>query len=796
MRKLYLAASIGALIVAQSAHAQTASSQSGYSGLQEVVVTARKRSENIQNVPISIAALSPTQLQQNATRTIVDLTAITPGLMVQQGQTTNAANSQVNIRGYVQRDDLIGFDQPTTIYVDNVFAEGLAGTIGTSLYDIDRLEVLKGPQGTLFGRNSIGGALQVFTKAPTNSFEGEILAGAANHGGARAAGFLNVPLNDKAAFRITGEYNKVGDWAKNAATGGRTGGMTTYVIRGALKLNPTDKLQIVARAGYNKINASGIPMHLLRWVPGGPAFLEAYSEEGGSLPALFGGTVDPVIAARAAANLDMMVNAPKNVTYAAQEGGQTVKTYTGSAEISYDLSDSVSLKSISGFRHLVSTSASDFDGTIYKLGNAPQHRNLTEMTQELQLNAKMFDDRLNLVAGAYYYHFKGHELQGSRVFENLFALVRPLALTSTQNPHVKRNSPALYAQGTFALTPQINLTGGLRYTWDKQTSDARGTIYTDYALTNPTGCNVPFDTTVPCSYKLTTNHKSLTWLGSIDYKPVTDVMIYGKVARGFHTGGPQPRLNNDAATGAPYAPEYVTEFEGGFKSYLLDRRVKLNADFYYDKLTNGQFILTVLGSTGFTTLIQNAGRKDSYGFESELEFAPTEQVRVGGSLGWQKAKYKRVDFFNTATGQIVNVAGAYHPDNLPQWTYSLYGSYTQPTTVGPLTASLSWRWQSAAFLNTQLVKGPPSFPSNLLGIPGFAVGVPDDQQKEKAYGLLSGQLKLHVDAADLDLALWGKNLLNHKGYGTRTDLIRAGFGLNNARELQTRMFGVDVSKRF
>jgi len=490
------------------------------------------------------------------------------------------------------------------------------------------------------------------------------------------------------------------------------------------------------------------------------------------------------------------VNAPKNVTYAAQEGGQTVKTYTGSAEISYDLSDSVSLKSISGFRHLVSTSASDFDGTIYKLGNAPQHRNLTEMTQELQLNAKMFDDRLNLVAGAYYYHFKGHELQGSRVFENLFALVRPLALTSTQNPHVKRNSPALYAQGTFALTPQINLTGGLRYTWDKQTSDARGTIYTDYALTNPTGCNVPFDTTVPCSYKLTTNHKSLTWLGSIDYKPVTDVMIYGKVARGFHTGGPQPRLNNDAATGAPYAPEYVTEFEGGFKSYLLDRRVKLNADFYYDKLTNGQFILTVLGSTGFTTLIQNAGRKDSYGFESELEFAPTEQVRVGGSLGWQKAKYKRVDFFNTATGQIVNVAGAYHPDNLPQWTYSLYGSYTQPTTVGPLTASLSWRWQSAAFLNTQLVKGPPSFPSNLLGIPGFAVGVPDDQQKEKAYGLLSGQLKLHVDAADLDLALWGKNLLNHKGYGTRTDLIRAGFGLNNARELQTRMFGVDVSKRF
>jgi len=796
VRKLYLAASIGALIVAQSAHAQTASSQSGYSGLQEVVVTARKRSENVQNVPISIAALSPTQLQQTATRSITDLTAITPGLMVQEGQITNPANSQVNIRGYVQRDDLIGFDQPTTIYVDNVFAEGLAGTIGTSLYDIDRIEVLKGPQGTLFGRNSIGGALQVFTKAPTNSFEGEILAGAANHGGARAAGFLNVPLNDKAAFRITGEYNKVGDWAKNAATGGRTGGMTTYVIRGALKLNPTDKLQILARAGYNKTHATGIPMHLTSWVPGGPAFLEAYSEEGGSLPALFGGTVDPVIAARTAANLNMMVNSPKDVSYAGQDRGQTVKTYTGSAEISYDLSDSVSLKSISGFRHLVSESTSDFEGTFYKFGTAPQHRVLTEMTEELQLNAKMFDDRLNLVAGAYYYHFKGHELQGSRVFENLFALIRPNAITSTQNPHLKRNSPALYAQGTFALTPQINLTGGLRYTWDKQTSDARGTIYTDYALTNPTGCNVPFDTTPPCDFKLTTNHKSLTWLGSIDYKPVTDVMIYGKVARGFHTGGPQPRLNNDAATGAPYAPEYVTEFEGGFKSYLLDRRVKLNADFYYDKLTNGQFILTVLGSTGFTTLIQNAGRKDSYGFESELEFAPTEQVRVGGSLGWQKAKYKRVDFFNTATGQIVNVAGAYHPDNLPQWTYSLYGSYTQPTTVGPLTASLSWRWQSAAFLNTQLVKGPPSFPSNLLGIPGFAVGVPDDQQKEKAYGLLSGQLKLHVEAADLDLALWGKNLLNHKGYGTRTDLIRAGFGLNNARELQTRMFGVDVSKRF
>jgi len=275
------------------------------------------------------------------------------------------------------------------------------------------------------------------------------------------------------------------------------------------------------------------------------------------------------------------------------------------------------------------------------------------------------------------------------------------------------------------------------------------------------------------------------------------VMLYGKVARGFHSGGPQSRIAPGATSELNYDPEFVTEFEGGVKSELFDRRVRLNGAFFYDKLTDAQFIVTVLSGGGFGTAVQNAGRKDVYGFEGEVEVAPLDRLRLGGTVGWTKVNFKEVLVYNSATDSLIDVAGAFHPDGVPKWAYSLYGSYTQPTNWGDVALSLNWAWRGDAFTNSQQVKGPGTFPPELEGIPGFAPGaLTDEEQTTPAYGVLGGQLKLHIDSADIDVAFWGKNLFNEKVVISIPDLIRSGLGMAPGQVLQTRSFGIDVTKKF
>ncbi|AIT82115.1 TonB-dependent receptor [Novosphingobium pentaromativorans] len=786
------AASVVGLAGAASAQEEGSQKNSAISneGLATIVVTARKRAENVQDVPITIAAMSGERLEETATRNINDLSAITPGLQIQQSAIVNPASSYIFLRGFSQTDDLIGFDQPVTTYVDNVFVEGVGGSAGTNFYDVDRVEVVKGPQGTLFGRNSVGGAVQIYTKTPTDNFEAEMLGGLGNRDGARLAGFVNVPMSDTAALRVVGEYENVGGWLKSVPTGEDFGGRKTYLVRGSLRLEPSDDLQILLRGSYSRITASGTAVRAVYVDPAGPAFLSAYVENGGDFS-----FTDPAYQ-QTVSDFNEIVNAPDYSTYVTDNRGQRVNTYMASAEITYDLSDSFTIKSISGYRHLKGSSYTDADGTQFALLTAPQRRNTNAFSEELQLLISGFDNRLDMVVGAYYYHFSGREFQQSRALEALLSAFSPNGRTSTTIPDITRNSPAIFSQATFALTDSVNLTGGARYTWDKRKQVATGTIYSDYELTNPTGCNIPFDTTVPCSTTLKTSDKAFTWLLSLDWTPIPGTMLYGKVAKGFHSGGVTSRLGPSADLAIPYDPEYVTEYEVGFKTEFMDRRVRLNGAFYYDDFSDAQIVVPVFNDTGFANRLDNVGKARLYGAEFDLELALTEGLRLGATLGYAKGNYQRVEVFDSVTDQIVNAADAYRIDNLPKWSYTLFGSYTKPTDFGKIAASLNWRWKDTHVVNPQKVKGPETFPDDLTGIPGFALGVSDQYQFQKAYGLLGGQIRVTIDSADIDIALWGKNLLDKHYFAQKTDLVRAGLGLVGGVVGQRRTYGLEVTKRF
>ena len=581
MAAVSFVALMGPVAVAQ---AQTAPAEN--TGLQEIVVTARKVQERAQDVPITIAAQTGEQLTQNAIRSVADLSAITPGLQTFR-TITNGGSGMFALRGFTQADNILGRDEPVTVYVDNVFNEGASGVVGAKLYDIERVEVLKGPQGTLFGRNSTGGAVQIFTKTPTDQFESEILGGLSHHpeGGARLAGFINLPLSSTAALRVTAEYNKEGGYSRVLHTAasdsilppppysgglnsGWAGGNKSYMVRTGLKLEPTDRLRVMLRAGYNRLEAEALPLHPTGFVVGGPANLEAALDLQGKTLAQ-GGVLNAATIGAAAAALTAVINGPANeMTVNGPSSGETVKSYYASGEVTYELTDYVSIRSITGWRRLNASQQADVDGTPFTILPTFSTKRVTEFSQELQINAGLLDNRLKLVGGAYYYRTNGGEL-----FKSATLYLLQGASPATAAPTLKRTAPAVFGQATLAILSNLNLTGGLRYTWDRQTMRQQGTKYRDWFVT-PIACSIP-DATLPCDISNKVKNSALSWLASIDYKPVPDAMLFFKVARGFKSGGNQSRVSADPTSILPYRPEFVTEYEGGIKSEWFDRRLRI-----------------------------------------------------------------------------------------------------------------------------------------------------------------------------------------------------------------------------
>ena len=796
---LMAATSVIALGAVTTVQAQTA--PSGGAALEEVVVTARKRAERVQDVPITIAAQTGEQLAQSAIRSVGDLSAITPGFQTMR-TTVNAGAGEFILRGFTQSDNILGADQPVTVYIDNVFNEGASGLVGTKLYDIDRVEVLKGPQGTLFGRNSTGGAVQIFTKAPVDHFEAEILGGVSHHphNGARLAGFINLPLNDKAALRITAEFDKVGGWGNvmhtaqsdsvmpnipqvhSGTSRNSAGGNKSYTLRAGLKLEPTDRLHVMLRGSYNRLVAEGMPIDVMAFTPGGSANLEAALDLQGKTLAE-GGVLNAATIAAGAAALNAAINAPRDqMTFNGASSGETVRSYRGSGDITYDLSDNVSIRSITGWRRLRTGQQADVDGSQFTIIQSYHTKRLTEISQELQVNANMLDNRLKLVGGGYYYNAKGHDLFRSPILY----LLQGRRVT-TAEPSMKRTAPAVFGQGTFAVLPNLNITGGLRYTWDRQTMRQRGAVFNDWFVT-PVACNIP-DPTVPCDISNKARSKALSWLATIDYKPIPDAMLFFKATRGFKSGGNQSRITSDPNSNVPYDPEFVTEYEGGVKSEWLDHRLRINASYYVDKFDHAQKLITTFASTGaFITAIQNVASATIQGADVESQLSVTDRLTVGGTLGYAKGKYNSYVVLGS------DVGGGYRFFRLPKWSYTVWGNYKQPTDFGFVSANLNWRWVDKQSLSAG-IRGPETRPP---GIPtsSLAVGAPEALTQEPAYGLLNGRLVAHLDGPNMEISLWGSNILNKKYDVFRNDLIAAGIGFVYATTGAPRAYGVEISKRF
>jgi len=745
-------------------------------GLETVIVTARKIREDLQKTPVSVGVFSDTKLQDEAIRDIADLSAATPSVVIDRSGSAFPGSTQIWIRGLGTSDHIQGLDDPVAVYVDDVYTAGTGGITSDHLYDVDHVEIAKGPQGTLFGRNSTGGAFSIFTKTPTDQLEGEVVLGAGNHDQQRVAGILNIPISDTAALRFVGDYNKSDGWLHDTKNNVWLGADESGQLRATLKLNPVPNLEVVLRADYTHSLQNGIPIKLVLAAPGGLLVTEGAFAALSANPSLS----FPAALASSQHMLNQLINGPFFDTQNSGLDSTLTNVYGGSATIVLNMGESA-LKSITAIRRLdIDTLNEEIGAVPFQFIDYNQDGFDLQFSQELQLTGKAsFDNRLQYAAGAYYYLYHGH---GDY---NFFSLPELQALApggtgsqfATTDLELTRRAPALYAQGTYALTDTVNVTGGLRETWESY----RSTAMNSATLLNGTVvCNEPAPAGVgglPCSFPLPADSNKLTYTFIVDWTPTEGVMLYAKTGTGYKSGGGQPHSTSSPLFLVPYKPETLTDYEVGVKSEWFDHRLRANIDYFHTIDKDAQTVDNVADPVthDIIAIIQNVAKAKYDGVEAELSARPVSQLQFDLSFGYIQPKY---------ISYAVDGVDLSHSDfeNLPKWTSSIAGTYTLPTSFGQMVANLNWRWRSETDISASLM-GP----------------TPASIRDQGAYGLLNGTLATVFDKSKTTVSLWGRNLMNRQYFIYEDDFgIGTSTSLGSVADVvgESRTFGIELTKQF
>jgi iron complex outermembrane receptor protein len=548
-------------------------------GAGEIVVTAQRRSERARDVPISLTVQSAEQLQTKGIGQLRELEVVTPGLSTAR----NGNNFQPAIRGVTSVDSNPGNDPNVSLYIDGVYRPNATANF-VDLPDVDRIEVLKGPQGTLFGRNATGGAIRIETRKPTFDFTGDLQASYGSFDDKTVQGFVSVPIVDQiAAFSVSGLYEKSDGYLHDAITGKRFGGVDTKFIHAKLLLQPTDRLTVLISGEY----------------------IDRQDDSAGSQPAN-GNTV-----ARGLPGVviptDPYVISNNRLTGTQQDlGGVHNKSWITSGQATLDLGWST-LTSLTSYSHynLYSQSEADFTNSpvsIYYTTGFERTFN-----QELNL-ASTGNGRLKWVAGLTYYDDS--------------ARYDPLAVISpayTVNVYGKQDTKAYagFGEVTYTLLPGLSVIGGLRYSHEKRTLFGSFNTGTFPKLAD-------------------SSFHSFTPRVSLRYAITNDTNIYVTYSKGFKSGG----YTVSSLSTAAFAPEKLNAFEVGVKS-APSRSFSINAAGYYYIYSNQQVQAAVtLPNGAIVGQTINAASSRMYGLELDATARPTSELTFSAAFSWLHARFK------------------------------------------------------------------------------------------------------------------------------------------------------------
>ncbi|WP_363797319.1 TonB-dependent receptor [Lysobacter firmicutimachus] len=656
----YLSLAIAGALLAPAAWAQDAApaAQAEAKTLGGLTVTARKREETLQEVPVAITAFTPEALDRLNVEDLSDLDALVPNLTVYAARGSSSTITAY-IRGIGQSDPLWGVDPGVGIYMDDVYIARPQGAL-LDVFDVERVEVLRGPQGTLYGKNTIGGAIKYISRGLPTSLDGFASVTVGNYGQLDVKAAIGGPIGGDDALRgriSVASLNRDG-FGKNVVTGQDVSDKEVLALRGSLGAYVSDDLDIQFAFDWMDDQSGVRGAKMLtpnRFAPG---------------------------------------QAPLDDRYDVRNGMPNVNDTTikgASATVNWRANEDWAFKYVIAKRESDTETNIDFDTLQNKIADVKAFYRDQQVSHELQAN---YDGggRARGVMGIY--GFDGEA--GGQVLNNFFNL----SFGDTQGT-VYTESIAAYADWTFDLTDKLKLDVGVRYTDEDKRAKVLNRGYRDPAFTIPNGV-------IAANFDRKINFKNTSPKVSLDYQIAPDILLYGLATRGFKSGGYNIRAQATAVprSAEPFDDEVVDSYEVGSKMAFFDQRLFLNLAYFHNKYKDIQLsVFTAYDSNGdgtndaFFGDFTNAGKGTVQGFEVEYQWLPNEHWLVSGNLAWLDAKY---DEFMYAG---INIADEQEFTNAPDFSGAINVEYRTDLSDGSkLSARAGYSYQSDVIATTEIVR--------------------------------------------------------------------------------------------
>ena len=666
-------------------------------------MTARRREESIQSVPVAVSAVGGAELTAEGLTDLVQLGTKMPGLTVSPGNGAGSSTPLFAIRGLSQQELTILADPSVTTYMGDIVYARAQG-INSAMFDLDRVEVLKGPQGTLFGRNTTGGAIVIRPAQPSKTDEGMAALTFGNHGAAMFEAMANLALGDRAQLRVAGVIDQDDGYIEDIITGRSVNETDTQASRVSLAAQPTDKLDTLFV--YNRFTEDdGGTGTFIYDVNTATNATGGYTSTicGAGPSALGWGSCTQLLA-------DQQARGPFKVQSGAPAFTK-IETWDLTNTTSYAISDSLTVKNIVGYRSVDNHNYEDTDGTPWPVLSIERIDTFTQWSEELQLLGST--EKLDWIVGAYWFNEEGSNQGLSMTAQrepapgNTDAYgIEPLprGFNSWSNTWVEgdNTSKALFAQGTWRFTDRWSVTAGARYTTDEKTAVIRNQTGD---LTGPTTCRFTVDTDgnpatpevrpaiADCQLPLSEDFSEPTWNVSLEYKP-TDAMLYYLAHRhGYRSGGFGARAATEQGLERTFEPETVDDIELGAKvDWSIGGRqaLRTNLALFYSDYQDIQRLLTDPNTVPVTTVTTNAGKAEISGAELELTWWPTDSLELSGWYAYTDAKFTE---FTAPDGRDLSI---FPFSRAPENVASASIDYTLPldTSQGTVSVGASYWYTS------------------------------------------------------------------------------------------------------
>ncbi len=805
------------LLASAPAYAQSSAPEEEQSGIRDIIVTARKTSENLQTTPVAVTALDTEELRERQVFNVYQIAQATPSLSVQSGGTGNAGLIYLAIRGNAQNSPNSASDAAVGIYVDGVYyGRPMVGNMG--LLDMATAEVLRGTQGTLFGRNTTGGALNMTTVQPGGELDGYVRGTYGNYNLLSIEGAATVPIQgEELSLRVAGRYTSRDGLGENDLRSvdpakikyDYAGRVTLRYAPTAVPLTITLGADIIrTKDGYNNVALVGVNP------TGGAAGLYASQNISQYLQKPDNNFYDNYSnPATGNANIDEEYNHNR------AEGGY--------GTIDYDFG-SMAIKSITAYRHSNTGDAADIDGSPVPVISYASDYTQKQFSEELQLSGKT--DKIDWIVGGMYFQEKGTENSDSAAFQKTdlrFLAFVPsfgpayangaISPTNNNNADFKATSAALFGQFNYHITDVLRLTAGARYTWDSRKINRHGIqaingvdenviipvaalgfpIRVVKAGTCSVGVNKGTVAGSNCNDPQSAKFHYPAWTLGIDYEFGDGKFIYAKTGGAAMAGGFNTRLTPPGFDS--FDPEKVKDAEVGFKGEFLDRRLRTNLAAFYVWRNDAQNIVNLFANGTLTQFTQNAGNIRSYGLELEVTAQPWEGMEINSGVSRLWSKYQSGSFtgISGVTGLVIDRSGE-DVAQAPEWTFNIGATQTIPFEGGKLMASLNYAYTSSRNLGQDtpdLTYGTnPANPNDTAAKRIADYNAYNALSTLDGYGLLNGRLFVELDNG-MEFSIWGKNMLGAHYYSS---LFNGYLSLGTAVQFQATpsTFGATVGYNF